>query len=267
MPLKIVACVKLSLDVSEIKVDPSTKRLHFEGVPKRLGDIDYCVLEEARRLKESQGGTVHLLTYGPKETKEGLKEAMAMGVDDVKIIEDTTGKEQNPAVTAEILARAVEKLGGVDVILCGEASDDGFSFQVGPRLAERLRIPQVTYARNLTVENGLLRAERTLETETESVQVSLPALVSVTEESNKPRRPTMLEVLKARSKSVDFWQIERDLRLSRDQMEALCPLEKVGVEGIVVARKQVLIKGRSASEASSQLLNYLFAENVIGGPQ
>ena len=78
--MKIVACIKYSLDVSEVKVDPATKELRLAGVPKKVGNIDKNVLEAAASLKESYGGTVHALTFGPAKAKESFREALAMGL-------------------------------------------------------------------------------------------------------------------------------------------------------------------------------------------
>ena len=86
--MKIVACIKYSLDVSEVKVDSATKELRLAGVPKKVGNIDKNVLETAVSLKESYGGTVHALTFGPAKAKESFREALAMGLEDVTLIED-----------------------------------------------------------------------------------------------------------------------------------------------------------------------------------
>jgi len=263
--VKIIACVKYSLDVSEMRVDPSSKKIGLDGVPKRLGEIDKVVLEEAARLKEENDGSLFLLTYGPDNTKDGLKEAMAMAVDEAVVVVNPFEDTLSTRSTVEVLAKAIEKIGDVDVIVCGETSDDGYSFQVGPMLAERLNMPQVTYAKNLKIDADHLIADRDLEECMETVKASLPAVVTVTELSNEPRRPTMLDALKAKKKKIDLWQTEADLGISNAQLEELSPLRATDIEGIEVKRKQVLINGKNAGEAIKELMNYLAEENVMGG--
>jgi len=261
--VKIVACIKYSLDVSEVKVDPATKELRLAGVPKKVGNIDKNVLEAAASLMETYGGTVHALTFGPAKAKESFREALAMGLEDVTLIEDPFDGEGGPAVTATVLAEAVRKLGDVELIVCGEVSDDGFTYQVPPRLAERLKLPQISYARQIEIEDGQIVVERELDNSAQKVQAKLPALISVTEETNTPRRPTLMEALKAKKKPVHLWQVDSDLGLSKDELAQKVRLEKVATEGIVIHRKQELIKEGSPAELANQLLDLLVKENVV----
>jgi len=261
--VKIVACIKYSLDVSEVKVDPATKELRLAGVPKKVGNIDKNVLEAAVSLKESYGGTVHALTFGPAKAKESFREALAMGLEDVTLIEDPFDGEGGPSVTAIVLAEAIRKLGEVDLVICGEVSDDGFTYQVPPRLAERLKLPQISYARQIAVEDGQIVIERELDNSAQKVQATLPAVISVTEETNTPRRPTLMDALKAKKKPVHLWQVDSDLGLSQNDLAEKATLEKVATEGIVIHRKQEPLKGSSPAELANQLLDLLLKENII----
>jgi electron transfer flavoprotein beta subunit len=261
--VKIVACIKYSLDVSEIKVDPASKELRLANVPKKVGNIDKHVLEAAVSLKEQYGGVVHAITFGPARAKEGFREAMAMGLEDVTLIEDPFDGEGGPAVTATVLAEAIKKMGEVDLIVCGEVSDDGFTYQVPPRLAERLNLPQISYARKIAVEGGQVLVDRELDDNVQSVKAALPALVSVTEETNTPRRPTLMDALKAKKKPVHLWQVDADLGLSNETLTQRMSLAKVGTEGVIIHRKQVLLKGDSPAVLANQLLDLLLQENVI----
>ena len=261
--MKIVACVKYSLDVSEVKVDPATKELRLAGVPKKVGNIDKHVLEAAVSLIETYGGTVHAVTFGPAKAKESFRESLAMGLEDVTLIEDPFDGEGGPSVTALVLAEAIQKLGDVDLIICGEVSDDGFTYQVPPRMAERLKLPQISYARQIAVENGHIVVERELDNSAQKVQAKLPAVISVTEETNTPRRPTLMEALKAKKKPVYLWQVDTDLGLSKEDLAQKARLEKVTTEGIVIHRKQELLKDGSSAELANQLLDLLLKENVI----
>lgn len=263
--MKIVACIKYSLDASEVKVDPVSKELKMAGVPYKVGVIDKHVLETAVTLQETYGGVVHAITVGPTKAKESFREALAMGLEDVTLIENPVEGQVAPAVTAAILAATIKKLGDVDVVVCGEVSDDGFTYQVPPRLAEALQLPQISFVRTVTVEDDKIVADRDLEDSVQTVSAPLPVLISVMEESNTPRRPTLLEAMKAKKKPVHLWNVEADLGLSADELQKKAALEIVQSEGVVVHRKQKLLQGDDLAALSNELVNLLMVDHVIEG--
>ena len=263
--MKIAVCIKYSLDVSEIKVDADTQELRMAGVPRKVGNIDQNVLEAAVKLSEDYGGTVHAITFGPGAAKESFRGALAMGVEDVTLIEDFLDGQGGPAVTAAVLAAALEKMEGVDIVLCGEVSDDGFTYQVPPRLAERLGLAQVSFAREITVENQKVIVRRELEDGSQTVEAAFPVLISVTEETNTPRRPTLMEAMNAKKKPVHLWQVDEDLGLSRETLARRAGLEKLETKGVVVNRKQEMLKGKDMEELANQLVDLLIQENVLEG--
>lgn len=261
--MKIVACIKYSLDTSEIKIDRATRQLLLEDVPKKVGNIDKNVLEAVVSLKAEYGGTAHGLTFGPASAQAGFREAMAFGLEDVTLIEDPFDGAGGPSVTAAVLAAAIEKMGDVDLIVCGEVSDDGFTYQVPPRLAERLGRPQVSYARKIAVEGGQIVVDRDLGDSAQTVQAPLPAVVSVTEETNTPRRPTLMDALKAKKKPVHMWQVDADLGLSKDELARQTLVEQVQTEGVIVHRKQEALKDGSPAELANQLIDRLIQDNIL----
>ena len=187
------------------------------------------------------------------------------GLEDVILIEDPLEGEVAPAVTAIILAAAIKKLGDVDIVVCGEVSDDGFTYQVPPRLAEALSMPQISFVRAVTVEDGKVVADRDLEDSLQTVSAPLPALISVMEEINTPRRPTLLEAMKAKKKPVHIWNVEADLGLSAAELLPKAALEKVKAEGVVVHRKQQLLQGDDLAVLSNELVDVLLADHIIEG--
>jgi electron transfer flavoprotein beta subunit len=261
--VKIVACIKYSLDTSEIKVDPATRQLLLEDVPKHVGNIDKNVLEAAVSLKEQYGGAVHAITFGPASAQSGFREAMAFGLEDVTLVEDPFDGAGGPAVTAKVLAETITKMGDVDLIVCGEVSDDGFTYQVPPRLAERLRRPQLSFVRNVRVEDGQVIADRDLGDSAQTVRAPLPAVISITEETNTPRRPTLMDALKAKKKPVHLWRVDSDLGLSRDELAQQILLERVEMQGVVIHRKQELLKGDDPAALANQLIDRLLEENIL----
>ena len=263
--MKIVACIKYSLDASEVKVDAASKELKMAGVPYKVGVIDKHVLEMAVSLQETYGGTVHAITVGPVSAKESFREALAMGLEEVVLIENPVEGQVAPDVTAMILAEAIHKLGDVNLVVCGEVSDDGFTYQVPPRLAEALNMPLISFARTAAIENDRLVADRDLEDSVQTVSVPLPALISVVEESNTPRRPTLLEAMKAKKKPVNIWNVGTDLGLSAADLQQKAALEKVSAEGVVVHRKRQILKGDDLNTLSNALVDLLLADHILEG--
>jgi electron transfer flavoprotein beta subunit len=163
------------------------------------------------------------------------------------------------------LAAAIKKMGDVDIIVCGEVSDDSFTYQTPPHLAEALHLPQVSFVRTVKVEDGKVIADRDLEDSVQTVTAPLPALISVTEETNTPRRPTLLEAMKAKKKPVHVWNVVDDLGLSIAELEQKATLDKVGSEGVVVHRKQKMLQGNDLDALSNELVDLLLADHVIEG--
>ena len=261
--MKIVACIKNSLDVTEIKVNPETKEINLTGVPKRVGVIDKSILETTVSLQEKYGGTSHGLTFVPEVNPDTFREALAFGLDDLTIIEDPTDGQYGPMATAYVLAKAIEKIGDVDIAILGEVSDDGFTYQVPPRVAEILGIPIISYAREITIEGSQVTVRRDLDDYIQTVSAQMPVIISVTEETNTPRRPTLMDALKAKKKPVNSWNLQSDLGIPEETLAELVMWDKEKTEGIVIERKQQILKGDDMDSLAKQLLDLLEKENVI----
>lgn len=262
--MKILVLLKYSLDVAEIKVDAASHALRLEGVPEKIGNIDKNVVEAAVRLKEASGGTVAALTVGPAAAKDGFRDALAMGVDEAFLVEDPFDGQAEAVVTAGLLEAAIHKLGPFDLVMGGFASDDGYSYQTLPRLAERLGLPLVSYVRQISLADGVLRADRDLEESLQTVTASLPAAVSIAEEAFPPRRTTLMDALKAKKKPVTVWTTS-DLGLPETAGQAAGAFAAASQTGIVTHRKQQLLKGQDMNALADQLIDALLAENVLKG--
>lgn len=263
--MKILALIKISLDVAEIKVDAATAQLRLEGVPEKVGNIDKNAIEAAVRLKEAAGGTVTAICLGSASAKEAFKDVLAMGADEVFLIEDPFGGKGEAGATVRILEAALRKLQPFDLVLAGFASDDGYTYQVAPRLAERLGMPLVSYARQLSVEGSTLKADRDLDEVIQTVQVSLPAVVSVAEEAFPPRRTTLMDAIKAKKKPVTLWTVADPLGLSPADLSQNSRLASASQIGIVVHRKGQVFKGQAPAELADGLLDALVADGVLKG--
>ena len=222
--MDIIVCLKQIYDLGQIKVDTTTKYPITEGVARKISDFDKNALEEALRIKEKHGGTVLALIGG---TKEAAKEALAMGADEAVIY----SADSDSLGTATILAEIIHKM-KYDLILCGEASIDEFSFQIGPRLAQALGIPVLTYAREMELKDNEVVVERNLENRYEVAKARLPALVTVTKEINEPRIPTLLQILGASKKIIT--------EISPTKQEA--GIETLSITAIEMKRKEVILK-------------------------
>lgn len=253
--MDIVVCMKLVPDLKQVRIKRDTREPVLEGVPLVWGDMDRNALEEGLRLREQHGGRVTALAVGIGKMKEAMVEALAMGADDGMIVADPALAGLDTAATARILAAAIRRRGAFDLVLAGEGSTDGYSGQVGPRLAELLDVPQVTYVRELSVSEGTLRCTRNLEDCLEEAECSLPALATVTQEVNSPRLPALTAILRASRKPQVLLSLAElgltDLRPLVDRLSNLAPVQ---------ARGNVLFEG---DEAVTCLLAALAREGVL----
>lgn len=205
--MRIVACIKQVPETTEVRVDPKTNALIREGVKSVINPFDENAVEAALQLREAHGGEVIAISMGPPQAEEALRHALAMGADQAILLTDPAFRGGDTLATSYTLAAAVRKLGEVDLIVCGKQAIDGDTGQVGPGLAERLGLPQVTFAIGLEISDHRLRARRVLDDFFEIVEVRLPAVVTVVKQINEPRYPSMRNVLKAKRAEVAKWSV------------------------------------------------------------
>jgi electron transfer flavoprotein beta subunit len=231
--MNIIVCAKQVVDVAEIKVDSSTKKPILVGVPQKISDMDKNALEEAIKIKEKHGGKITILTVGAPDAKERMKELLAMGADEGVLIPPPEHADYH--VIAHLLAGAIQKIGSYDIIICGEASIDMFSGQMGPRIAGLLNIPQITYAQQVTVEQNTVVAERNLGEKSVIIESPFPVLITVTKEINQPRLPSLMAILASSSKPIHEWPA------TGVTTEALVPkLQTIDIKGIPMQRKNII---------------------------
>jgi electron transfer flavoprotein beta subunit len=254
--VRVAVCVKYSIDVSNIKVDRATQTPITIGVSRRMSDIDRRAVEEAIRIKEKHGGTVTAFTLGIPEARACLREALAMGVDDAVLITDPILESSDTYVTSRVLANALVKLGLFDIILCGETSTDGYSYQVGPRIAEILNIPCITYAKNIALNGSYVTVERDLEDRYEVVKAQLPVLITVTREINEPRHPSTASMMKAFKKPIKT--------LNAKDVDGLDPqVQVLKVFVPELKRKSIVFKDLPVKQAVAEVVKSLVKEGVL----
>ena len=216
--LHIIVTIKQVPDTHEVRIDPKTNSLIREGVPSIVNPEDRNAVEAALQLREKRGGSITVLTMGPPQAEDALAEALAMGADRAVLLSDRAFAGADTLVTAFTLSRAIRKLDAFQLILCGRQAVDGDTAQVGPQLAGFLNIPQVTYTTKLSLKDTMLIAERSLEETIETVQVKLPALVTVTGEVNQPRHLSLYNIINACSGTQLTRMQAKDLDVPHDML-------------------------------------------------
>lgn len=207
--MDIVVCVKQVPDTNEVKIDPEEGTLIREGVPSIINPEDKNGIEAAVKLKEEHGGTVTVISMGPPQAKEALKEALAMGADEAILLSDRAFAGSDTLATAYTLTKGIEQLANYDLIFCGREAIDGDTAQVGPQIAENLGIPQVTYATEFDLEGDKAEVKRKLEDGYSIVETELPMLVTVLEAINEPRYPSIKGIIDAHHKQeVKVWGVD-----------------------------------------------------------
>ncbi len=248
----ILVCVKQVLDEMEIRVDKETRSLIIEDVPIKLSTIDRNALEEAVRIKEKHGGTVMVVTVSSKTPADEkvMKEAVAMGADAACVV--NTNSELDPLDTAKLIAEVYKK-GNYDLILFGEGSNDEYNCAVGPMVAELLGLPVITFVKRIEMADGRIIAERDLEDKTVTLEAPLPAIVTVVNEINEPRIPTLIQVIKASKKPLTRYT-PADLGV---ELGAQGRREVKRVEAFYKERKGVIIEEEDPKEAVKKLLDHV----------
>jgi len=209
--MKIVVCVKMVPDTTQVTIDPVTNTLVREGVPFITNPFDTHAIEEALRLKDKYGAHITAISMGPPAAESVLKRSIALGVDDAVLLSDRAFGGADTLATSKVLAEAVSKLDEkepVDLIICGKQTIDGDTAQVGPGIARRLRFSQLTLVDKILVidqDKKTIQVRRRLEGHYEIVESKLPALITVLREMNVPRYPTVPGRLDAAEKKLPIW--------------------------------------------------------------
>jgi electron transfer flavoprotein beta subunit len=261
--MDIIVCIKQVPDTTDVKIDPKTGTLIREGVPSIINPDDKHAIEEALRLREEFGGKVTVISMGPPQADAALREAYAMGVDEVKLLCDRAFAGADTLATSYTLATCVKYLGKFDLIICGRQAIDGDTAQIGPQMAEYLGIPQVTYVKKLEVDGKKLKIERAMEDGYEIIETNMPALLTVIKDLNSPRYPTVGRILEScRNIEIPFLTA-KDIKADP---------KKIGLEGSPTGVKRTfapepkgegeILKGKT-EEAVTQLIQRLEDDNII----
>jgi electron transfer flavoprotein beta subunit len=210
VPFNIIVCIKQVPDweapADTFKIDPERKKLiPPPNIDPRISLFDEHAIEAALQLKEKHAGKVTILCLGADFAQRAVKQAIAMGADEGILLKDPAFDDSDTYATASILAEAIKKIGTFDLILCGRQAADWDIGQVGLGIAELLNIPVVAIAQKIEVLDGTLQVERIVEGGFDVMEVPLPALLTVSNEINKPRYPTLRGIMAAGKKQIPTW--------------------------------------------------------------
>ena len=187
--MKVIVCIKQVPNTNKVRLDPETGTLIRKGVPSIINPDDKAGLEAALRLKDQHGAHVTVLTMGPPQADVALREALAMGADEGVLLTDRAFGGADTWATSSTLAAAIETM-EYDLIITGRQAIDGDTAQVGPQIAEHLKLPNISYAEELRVEGGDVVVKRQYEDRYHIIRAKMPCLITALAELNTPRYMT-----------------------------------------------------------------------------
>ena len=267
--MNIIVCVKQIPDpetpAASFKVDEAAKKvIPAQGIAPVVNPYDPQATEAALRLRDADGGgKITVISLGPDSARDAIKHALAMGADEGVLLSDPGFDGIDNFQTATALAKAIEKVGEYDLILMGRAAADWDMGVVPTGVASILGIPVVSVAKGMEKDGAGLKVERVLDDGFETVETSLPAVVSISNEFGEPRYPQLRQIMLAAKKTVQVWSAA-DVGLGADEIGAAnrwLPLEALYVP--VVESNVEIIEGDSPEEKATALAQKLRAAKLV----
>lgn len=201
--MEILCCIKQVPATDTVRFDPEKGTLIREGIVAEINPYDLFALEAAVQLRENYGGRVTVLSMGPPQAEEAIRDAISRGADGGILLSDRAFAGSDTLATSYILKKAIEKIGAWDLVLCGKQTTDGDTAQVGPGLAERLGCTCVTCVEEIErMEDGRLRLKRRLEEGTYTIEADLPLVLTIEMGANSPRVPSLKGKMRAKKAEI-----------------------------------------------------------------
>ncbi|MDR0956506.1 MAG: electron transfer flavoprotein subunit beta/FixA family protein [Endomicrobium sp.] len=214
--MNIIVCIKQVPNATNVQIDDETGRLKRDGVEAIINPYDEYAIEEGVRIKEKLGGKVIVVTMGPPQAENALREAIARGADEAILVSDKAFSGADTLATSYTLFCAIKTIGNYDIVICGKQASDGDTAQVGPETAEMLNIPHISYVKKIeTIDDKSIRVERMMEDGYDLIESSVPVLLTVVKEINTPRVISLKGKMAARKaiiKTFDAKDIGADVR-------------------------------------------------------
>ena len=245
--MHIVVCIKQVPDSAQIRVHPVTNTIMRQGVPTIINPYDLFSLEEALRLRDKHGGEVTEQTMGPPMAEDSLRKAMTFGADRAVLLTDRFFAGSDTLATSYALASAIKKIGDIwgkpQIVFTGKQTIDGDTAQVGPGIARRLDLNQLTYVAKISevaLDVGRIKVERRAEGGVQLLETKLPCLVTMLEGTNDIRRGTMADAFRAARAEIVKWSAAD---------AGITDLTKCGLKGSPTVVKRVFAPSPRAEKA------------------
>jgi electron transfer flavoprotein beta subunit len=258
--MHFVVCIKQVPDSAQIRVHPVTNTIMRQGVPTIINPYDLFSLEEALRWRDKVGGEVTVLTMGPPMASDSLRKALTIGADRAVLLTDRFFAGSDTLATSYALSAALKKIGEEfgkpDIVFCGKQTIDGDTAQVGPGIAKRLNLEQITYVSGINEVDGEGRTvtlERRSEGGVQVLKTNLPAMITMLEGSNTVRRGRIDDALRAARAEIVTWNA-KDAGIEDLQM--------CGLRGSPTVVKKVFAPTPRAEKAALVELAVTPAENA-----
>lgn len=256
--MKIVACIKQVPD-SEAKVTASGGQISWGEAPLVINPFDEYAVEGGLLQKEANGGTVTALCIGPESGKEALKHALAMGADDAILVSDPALSTLDTQGAATVLAAAIKKIGGVDMVTFGRQTLDDGSGLTAAQTARVLGWPMLGLVGHIKVEGGEVHVSRVIEEGRQNVKAKLPAVLSIVQSIGEPRYPSFMGIRKASKAQIPVWSLA--------DMEATAPARAVTRSELITPPSHEvvceIIQGESPAAIAEALADRILAEKVL----
>jgi electron transfer flavoprotein beta subunit len=256
---KIIVCYKWVKSEEDLRINPDMS-VDLSRAKGKISDYDRNAIETARLVAADTNGEAAGLTFGAADAKPSLKDALARGLKQVYWVNDSVAEKADGFVTATVLAAALRKIDDVCLVICSEGASDTYAHQVGPRIGTLLDIPIVSYVVDMKVVGNKLTATRKLEDSMETLEVDLPAVVTILPEINAAPIPGLKAVLEAAKKPVTEWHIT-DLAVGGE--DTISKAKVTDFKGYAMTRKNIIFQDGGAEEKVNALITALKKEGVL----
>ena len=257
---KIIVCFKWVKAEDDLRIDPATLNVDLSKAKGKISEYDRNAIETAKLASEATGHEAVSLTFGTADAKTSLKDALSRGPKQAYWVNDQSAENADGFVTANVLAAAIRKIGDYSLIICAEGAADTYAHQVGPRIGALIDIPVISYVKEMKIEGNKLTAVRKLDNSLETVEVELPAVITVLPEINPAPIPGLKSVLDAGKKPVTEFKIQ-DLGLTDDEIRR--KTEVTSFKGCSTSRKKIMFNEGDAKGRVSALVAALKKEGVL----
>jgi electron transfer flavoprotein beta subunit len=265
--MHMIVCVKQVIDPeappASFKIDAATNKAVMQGVPPVVDPYGEYAVEASLKIKDAKGGKITVVSMGTNLLREVVKKPLSMGADELILLEDEAFVGGDGWSTAYALAMAIKKIGEFDLVLCGREASDTNAGQTGPGIAEILGLPDITLVKKIDVTDSKAKIERVTADGYEVIEVSLPAVITVSNEIGEPRYPTIKGIMAAKKVEPVVWK-PADIGVEPSQVGAAGQRAKMlRLFQPVHEGKCEMAEGDSPEEAAANLALKLRAAKIL----